>query len=92
MTLQRSWQVLNPQGRIVTIAGSGTAATDEQTQQAVFFVEPDQAQLMKIAELIGTKDLRPIVNTVVPFDQAGLPCSGQSISHAEIGRIIIGMN
>ena len=39
-TLQRSWGVLGPGGRLVTIVSTVKSADDERTKQALFFVEP----------------------------------------------------
>src|SRR4051794_9754026 len=38
--LQRSWQVLNRRGRLVTIAANSEGASDERVTQAFFIVEP----------------------------------------------------
>lgn len=88
-TLQRSWQVLGPQGRMVTIAAAGEVATDERTQQAFFIVEPHQAQLTTIAELISDGTLRTVVDVFLPFDQAGTAYSGQPLSRTGFGKIVI---
>lgn len=88
-TLQRSWQVLNPQGRLVTIAASGEVATDERTQQAFFIVEPNQQQLATIAELVSSNALRCVVDAVIQFDQAGIAYAGQFLTRTGIGKIVI---
>ena len=51
-TLERSWGVLKPGGRLVTVAASGERTTDERIRAAYFIVEPSRAQLMEIARLI----------------------------------------
>lgn len=45
-TLDRSWGVLKPVGRLVTIA-SGGAARDERAKGAFFIVEPRREQLVR---------------------------------------------
>lgn len=70
-TLQRSWSVLGPQGRLVTVAASGESATDERTKQAFFIVEPNGQQLREIAGLLGSETLQPVIDGTVQFDQAG---------------------
>jgi NADPH:quinone reductase-like Zn-dependent oxidoreductase len=47
-TLRRSWSVLKPNGRMVTIAAAGDATGDERTNAAFFIVEPDGPQLVEI--------------------------------------------
>ncbi len=88
-TLQRSWQVLSPRGRIVTIAASGEVATDERTQRAFFIVEPNQQQLTTIAELVSSNALRCVVDAVIPFDQAGIAYAGQLLPRMGIGKMVI---
>ena len=69
-TLRRSWTVLRPGGRLVTIAAGGETATDERARQAFFIVEPGRQQLVEIGRLLDAGELRPVVDTVVPFSQA----------------------
>src|SRR5262249_38830765 len=59
--LARSWAVLNPRGRLVTIAADSEGASDERTRQAFFIVEPNHQQLSVIAEQLDSGQLRPIV-------------------------------
>src|SRR6516225_1916565 len=47
-TLERSWGVLKPGGRLVTVAASGEQTTDERVRAAYFIVEPSRAQLAEI--------------------------------------------
>ena len=68
-TLQRSWSVLKPQGRMVTIATAEDHAADVRSQKAFFVVEPSREQLIHVARLIDAGDLRPFVDAVVPFSQ-----------------------
>jgi NADPH:quinone reductase-like Zn-dependent oxidoreductase len=42
-TLERSWGVLKPGGRLVTVAASGERTTDERVRAAYFIVEPRPA-------------------------------------------------
>ena len=50
-TLDRSWGVLKPGGRLVTAADPGET-TDERSRAAYFIVEPNRRQLAEIARLI----------------------------------------
>jgi NADPH:quinone reductase-like Zn-dependent oxidoreductase len=69
-TLARSWHLLGPRGRLVTIAADSAGTSDERTQKSFFIVEPNQQQLSAIAEQLASGLLRPVVRGVVTFDQA----------------------
>jgi NADPH:quinone reductase-like Zn-dependent oxidoreductase len=69
-TLQRSWGVLKPGGRLVTVAASGEQTTDERVRAVYFIVEPSRTQLAEIARLIDGGALRPVVGAVFPLAEA----------------------
>jgi NADPH:quinone reductase-like Zn-dependent oxidoreductase len=69
-TLERSWGVLKPGGRLVTVAASGEQTTDERVRAAYFIVEPSRTQLAEIARLIDGGALRPVVGVVFPLAEA----------------------
>lgn len=90
-TLQHSWDVLTPSGRLVTIAASSEYATDDRTKNAFFIVEPNQNQLTQIAGLLETRELRSVVDTVASFHEADLAYSGQLPSRKGLGKVVIDM-
>ncbi len=65
--LARSWQVLAPAGRLVTIAASEEYTADPRSQAAFFIVEPRRAELVEIARRIDAGELRPFVDAVLPL-------------------------
>jgi len=69
-TLERSWGVLKPGGRLVTVAASGERTTDERIRAAYFIVEPSRTQLADIARLVDGGALRPVVGAVFPLAEA----------------------
>lgn len=69
-TLRRSWDVLKPAGRMVTVAADSENTRDEREQQAFFIVEPDRQQLSEIARLLDAGELQSVVDRVLPFSQA----------------------
>lgn len=69
-TLQRSWGVLKPNGRMVTVAAGGEATPDERIKQAFFIVEAKRNQLVEIGKLIDARDLRPVVDAVLSLSEA----------------------
>jgi NADPH:quinone reductase-like Zn-dependent oxidoreductase len=69
-TLERSWGLLKPGGRLVTIATSGEGSQDPRVREAFFIVEANGAQLGEIARLIDGGQLRPVVDAIFPLPQA----------------------
>src|SRR5581483_1631201 len=69
-TLERSWGLLKPGGKLVTVAASGEQTTDERIRAAYFIVEPSRPQLLEIARLIDAGALRPVVGAVFPLAEA----------------------
>jgi NADPH:quinone reductase-like Zn-dependent oxidoreductase len=69
-TLQRSWSLLKPGGRMITIAADSEGTKDERIERAFFIVEPNQEQLNEIARLLDSGKLHSFVDAVVPFDKA----------------------
>ncbi len=77
-TLTASWEVLRPNGRLVTIAASGEVETDERNKRAFFIVEPNQSQLLRITSLIDSGTLKPVVQAEIPFEQAAAAISSNA--------------
>ena len=46
-TLRRSWGLLKPQGRMVTVAADSEGTKDERIEKAFFIVEPNQEDLLR---------------------------------------------
>jgi NADPH:quinone reductase-like Zn-dependent oxidoreductase len=84
-TLERSWGVLKPGGRLVTVAASGEQTTDERIRAAYFIVEPSRTQLVEIARLIDGGALRPVVGAVFPLAEAR-----QAYQHKPVrGKVVL---
>jgi NADPH:quinone reductase-like Zn-dependent oxidoreductase len=89
-TLERSWGVLKPGGRLVTVAASGERTTDKRVRAAYFIVEPSRTQLAEIARLMDGGALRPVVGTVFPLAEARQayqhkPAHGKVVLHVVDG-------
>ncbi len=69
-TLERSWGILKPGGRLVTIATSGEGSQDPRVREAFFIVEANGAQLGEIARLIDGGQLQPVVDATFLLSQA----------------------
>jgi NADPH:quinone reductase-like Zn-dependent oxidoreductase len=68
--LARSWGVLKPGGRMITIAASGEQTSDPKVRDAFFIVEPNALQLAVLASLIDGGEIRPEVGAIFPLNQA----------------------
>ena len=88
-TLERSWGVLKPDGRMVTIASDNEGAADQRVKDAFFIVEPNQKQLVEIAKQIDTGHLRAFVKTAVPLNEASDAYSGALRDIGGHGKLVI---
>jgi NADPH:quinone reductase-like Zn-dependent oxidoreductase len=68
-TLQRSWKVLKPGGRMVTIAVQSETAADAATKAAFFIVQPNREQLTEIGRLFDAGRFRSLVDAALPLAQ-----------------------
>jgi NADPH:quinone reductase-like Zn-dependent oxidoreductase len=71
-TRERSWSVLKPSGRMVTIATCAATAEDERTRKAFFTVQANQKQLTWIAGMLDAQQVRAFVAAAIPQSQAAV--------------------
>jgi NADPH:quinone reductase-like Zn-dependent oxidoreductase len=86
-TLQDSWEVLKPAGRMVTIAAKSEGTKDERTEKAFFIVEPNRDQLVEIGKLVDSGELKTFVAAAVAFDQASTAYTrrlGQTLGRGKV--------
>jgi NADPH:quinone reductase-like Zn-dependent oxidoreductase len=88
-TRDRSWNVLKPGGRMITIAADSEAATDQRVKDAFFIVEPNQKQLVEIAKQLDAGRLKAFVKAAVPLDQASTAYSGALKGKSGPGKLVI---
>jgi len=69
-TLERSWGVLKPGGRLVTIATQSAGAVEPRVRDAFMLVRAEGCQLRQIARLIDAGELRVFVEDTFPLVQA----------------------
>jgi NADPH:quinone reductase-like Zn-dependent oxidoreductase len=71
-TRQRSWSVMRPGGILISLVGpvSQEKAAQHGVRAVFFIVTPGRDQLIKIAELIDSGALRPIISATFPLDKA----------------------
>lgn len=69
----RSWQVLKKGGILVSILGAPPVeeAAAHGVRTAGFLVAPNPAELAKIAELVDSGQVKPVIEAVFPLEQAG---------------------
>jgi NADPH:quinone reductase-like Zn-dependent oxidoreductase len=91
-TLVRSWGVLKPDGRMITIAAGSEGATDQRVKDAFFIVEPNQKQLVEIAKQLDAGRLRAFVKTTVPLNEAPAAYSGRVTYKNGYGKIVIAVS
>ena len=91
-TLNRSWAVLKPGGRIVTIAADREATADQRVKDAFFIVEPNQEQLLEVAKLLDAGSLKAFVSAVVPLEEASLAYSRAVLDKRGYGKVVVAVS
>jgi NADPH:quinone reductase-like Zn-dependent oxidoreductase len=89
-TQERSWQVLKKGGILLSVVQPPSADKAKALGiQAVFVAShPNGAELAKIAELIDSGDLKPIVNRILPLSEARRAHELSQTGHAH-GKIVL---
>jgi NADPH:quinone reductase-like Zn-dependent oxidoreductase len=88
-TLERSWDLLQRGGRMVTIAVESETASEDRVKQAFFIVEPSHDQLVRVGELLESGELEPVVDAVVPLDQAGAALTKEMAGSRGRGKRVV---
>jgi NADPH:quinone reductase-like Zn-dependent oxidoreductase len=71
-TLERSWPLLGPGGRLVTVATQSKGAVEPRVRDAFMRVQPDGAQLARIGGLIDQGEIKAHVGPIFPLTAAKL--------------------
>ena len=69
-TLARSWSLLRPGGRVITVAAAGEETREQRVRDAFFIVEPSRPQLTSVAGMIDAGELRAVAGPVFPLSEA----------------------
>jgi len=88
-TRDRSWSVLKPGGRMVTIAAENETAEEERVKQAFFIVEPNGQQLAGIGDLLQAGHLLPVVDAVLPLHRASEAYEGKVEQRNGHGKMVV---
>src|SRR5262249_13376336 len=70
-TLERSWPLLKPSGKLITIAAQNEKSSDQRVRDAFMLVEANGSQLADIGKLIDGGVLRAFVAESFPLSRAG---------------------
>jgi NADPH:quinone reductase-like Zn-dependent oxidoreductase len=81
-TLERSWKVLKPGGKLITIAGSAKTSSNPRSRDAFMLVRTDRKQLIEIAGKIDAGELRVFLEAVYPLEDAR-----EAYARAEAGKM-----
>jgi NADPH:quinone reductase-like Zn-dependent oxidoreductase len=87
-TLEPSWGVLKPDGRMVTVVSTVANFTDPKVQRAFFIVEPNQKQLVEVAALVDRRHLWTVVDGIVAFSQAPAAYTG-GVQRQGRGKLVV---
>ncbi|WP_206026364.1 NADP-dependent oxidoreductase [Roseimicrobium sp. ORNL1] len=91
-TLDRSWSLLKPGGRLVTIAAASEETAEQRVKDAFFIVEPSHYQLSRIASQLDEGTLKAIVDVVVPFEEAPDAYAGKAKARAGRGKVVVAID
>ena len=69
-TLERSWRVLRPGARVVTVATVSGRSSDQRVRDAFMMVRADGSQLAQIAWMIDAGEIRVFLERTFPLAQA----------------------
>jgi NADPH:quinone reductase-like Zn-dependent oxidoreductase len=86
-TLERSWQVLAPQGAVVSIADFAVKPRGAQQGSFVFF-RNDTAALAKILQAFKAGQLQIVLDTLYPLEDARFALEQVAAGHAR-GKVIV---
>ena len=70
--LERSWPVLAPGGRLVTVATGRNGAAERRVRDAFLRVQPDGSQLAEIGRMIDHGEIKAHVGPIFPLTAAKL--------------------
>ena len=88
-TLERSWAVLKPGGRLVTIAASAEGQQEQRVKDSFFIVEPNQQQLVEVGKLLDAGTVKTFVKAVVPFVDAPTAYANEPQLQRTAGKLVV---
>ena len=86
-TLERSWSLLKPGDRLVTIAADAGSNADPRVKSAFFIVEQNGEQLTALGKFFDSGELRAFVKAELPIEEADRAYRGAIASHP--GKVVL---
>jgi NADPH:quinone reductase-like Zn-dependent oxidoreductase len=90
-TLERSWNVLAPTGRVITVVSGIPNNAPQRTKDAFFLVQPDGKRLAEIAELLDSGKLLTFVKNAASLKEAELAYTNSLPNGLAYGKTVICM-
>jgi NADPH:quinone reductase-like Zn-dependent oxidoreductase len=87
--LERSAAIVRKGGRLVSVAAEPPEIAIEAKIDATYFVvEPNREQLVELARLVDSGDLRPSIDSVFPLEQARAAFE-RSMASGKRGKVVL---
>jgi NADPH:quinone reductase-like Zn-dependent oxidoreductase len=90
-TLQHSWNVLGPTGRVVTVVSDIPVNAPQRTKGTFFIVQPDGKRLAEIAELLDSGELQTFVKNAASLKEAELAYTNSLPNGLAYGKTVVCM-
>ena len=91
-SLQRAEPLLNPGGRMVTIAADAEGKADPLIANSFFIVEPSEEQLRQISDFIVKGQIESFVKAAVPFGSSPQAYLDKNLGAGKVGKLVILMD
>ena len=88
-TRERTWSVLKPKGRMVTVAADGESSNDPRIKQHYFIVEPNRERLGELAKLLDDGSLKTFVKASVPLADAAAAYAHKVPKMLGYGKVVV---
>lgn len=87
--LERSTAIVRKSGRVVSVAEEPPEIqTDAEIATTYFVVEPNREQLVELANIIDSGDLRPAIDSVFPLAEAQAAFE-RSMARGKSGKVVL---
>lgn len=86
--LRRSFAVIRPGGRLVTVAEEPDVDDQRKVETTYFVVEPNRDQLVELAAIVDAGDLRPAIDSVFPLADARAGFE-RSLASGKHGKVVL---
>jgi NADPH:quinone reductase-like Zn-dependent oxidoreductase len=87
-TLQRSWQVLKPGGKLVSVSHLTAKAADQRDRETFLMVHADSRQLTELARLLDAGKIQLVVAAIFPLREARQAYERAGEGHLQ-GKVVL---